>query len=117
MLFYNHSIQISRASKFLLISSSLYYLFTINFSTYQPIKNLNFINAMHVLKDKPIPKGITLKNQDNEDVNLDSMIGIGKPSIVFFYPKDETYGCTQEVMNFYYYYYFLNYRVLKRDYS
>ncbi|CAG8463073.1 5200_t:CDS:2 [Diversispora eburnea] len=55
---------------------------------------------MHSLKDKPFPKGITLKNQDNEDVNLDSVIGNGKPSVVFFYPRDETYGCTQEVCHF-----------------
>ncbi|CAG8502707.1 18259_t:CDS:2 [Acaulospora morrowiae] len=53
----------------------------------------------HPLVDKPVPKDITLKNQDNEDVKLDSLIA-GKPSVVFFYPKDETYGCTKEVCSF-----------------
>jgi len=54
----------------------------------------------HPLIDKPVPKNLTLKDQDDKDVELSSFIGIGRPAVVFFYPKDETYGCTKEVCSF-----------------
>ncbi|CAG8578203.1 3161_t:CDS:2 [Acaulospora colombiana] len=54
----------------------------------------------HPLINKPVPKNVILKNQDNEDVSLDSLIIVGKPAVVFFYPRDETYGCTKEVCSF-----------------
>ena len=40
----------------------------------------------------------SLKDQDGNSVSLDSFLG--KKVIVFFYPKDDTPGCTVEVCNF-----------------
>ncbi|CAG8732830.1 Peroxiredoxin [Gigaspora rosea] len=54
---------------------------------------------MSSLLKKPAPTNLTLKNQDGEDVCLGDFVG-KKPTIVFFYPKDETYGCTREVCSF-----------------
>ena len=39
-----------------------------------------------------------LKNQDDEQVNLSDFIG--KKIILFFYPKDDTPGCTLEAKGF-----------------
>jgi len=40
----------------------------------------------------------SLRDQDGNSVSLDSFLG--KKVIVFFYPKDDTPGCTVEVCNF-----------------
>ena len=40
----------------------------------------------------------TLRDQNGNSVSLDSFLG--KKVIVFFYPKDDTPGCTVEVCNF-----------------
>lgn len=53
--------------------------------------------SKHSLVDQPAPSNLVLQNQEGELVELKSFIGNGKPSIIFFYPKDETYGCTKEV--------------------
>ncbi|PKC01220.1 putative bacterioferritin comigratory protein, partial [Rhizophagus irregularis] len=50
--------------------------------------------------DQPAPSNLVLQNQEGESVELKSFIGNGKPSVIFFYPKDETYGCTKEVCSF-----------------
>ncbi|CAH1756268.1 10645_t:CDS:2 [Entrophospora sp. SA101] len=54
----------------------------------------------HPLIDKHAPKNLVLKNQEGESVELNSYIGNQKPCIIFFYPQDETYGCTREVCSF-----------------
>ena len=54
-------------------------------------------DARHPLLNQPAPSNLVLQNQEGELVELKSFIGNGKPSIIFFYPKDETYGCTKEV--------------------
>lgn len=41
----------------------------------------------------------TLKNQHNEDISLSS-ITKEKTVVLFFYPKDNTSGCTKEVCSF-----------------
>jgi len=41
---------------------------------------------------------IILKNQDEEDVNLSDFIG--KPMVIYFYPKDHTTGCTIQACAF-----------------
>lgn len=41
---------------------------------------------------------VSLANQDGEMVNLADYIG--KPLIVYFYPKDDTPGCTAEACKF-----------------
>lgn len=45
----------------------------------------------------PLPS-LTLKNQDDEQVTLDQYLG--KPLVIYFYPKDETPGCTAEACSF-----------------
>ena len=44
------------------------------------------------------PSGIELANQDGEVVKLDDYKG--KKILVYFYPKDNTPGCTTEAKNF-----------------
>ena len=39
-----------------------------------------------------------LKNQDNKEVSLAGLKG--KPVVLYFYPKDDTSGCTKEACNF-----------------
>lgn len=41
----------------------------------------------------------TLKDQDGKDFNLASVIG-KEPLVIYFYPKDETSGCTKEACSF-----------------
>ena len=41
----------------------------------------------------------TLKDQDNNDFNIESFKG-KKPMVVYFYPKDDTPGCTKEACSF-----------------
>lgn len=44
------------------------------------------------------PLQIVVKNQDNEQVSLQDLIG--KPVVIYFYPKDDTPGCTKEACSF-----------------
>jgi|ADurb_Leu_01_Slu_FD_contig_31_64379_length_610_multi_6_in_0_out_0_1 peroxiredoxin Q/BCP len=44
------------------------------------------------------PSGLELLNQDGELVKLDAFKG--KKLVVYFYPKDNTPGCTTEAKNF-----------------
>ena len=39
-----------------------------------------------------------LKNQDGETISLSNLKG--KPVVLYFYPKDDTSGCTKEACNF-----------------
>ena len=39
-----------------------------------------------------------LKNQNNKEVSLSGLKG--KPVVLYFYPKDDTSGCTKEACNF-----------------
>ena len=39
-----------------------------------------------------------LKNQDGETISLSDLKG--KPIVLYFYPKDDTSGCTKEACNF-----------------
>ncbi|MEM0939048.1 MAG: peroxiredoxin [Bacteroidota bacterium] len=48
-------------------------------------------------KGDQIPE-ITLKDQDNNKVNLQNFKG--KPLVIFFYPKDNTYMCTAQACSF-----------------
>jgi len=41
---------------------------------------------------------IKLKNQDGEIISLSDLKG--KPVVLYFYPKDDTSGCTKEACNF-----------------
>jgi len=65
-------------------------------------RQFTYSNKMskHNLMDQPAPSNLVLQNQEGELVELKSFIGNGKPSIIFFYPKDESYGCTKEVCSF-----------------
>lgn len=46
---------------------------------------------------KPAP-GFTLPDEDNNQVSLANLKG--KPVILYFYPKDDTPGCTKEACSF-----------------
>lgn len=43
-----------------------------------------------------VPPSFTLKDQDGRNVSLSKFKG--KPVVVYFYPADETPGCTKQVM-------------------
>ncbi|CAG8597059.1 5937_t:CDS:10 [Funneliformis mosseae] len=62
--------------------------------------NKMFSTVHHTLLNQPAPTNLALKNQGGELVELKSLVGNGKPSVIFFYPKDESYGCTKEVCSF-----------------
>lgn len=44
------------------------------------------------------PLTITVQNQIGEDVSLEDLLG--KPVVLYFYPKDDTPGCTKEACEF-----------------
>ncbi|CAG8805968.1 24610_t:CDS:2, partial [Cetraspora pellucida] len=67
-------------------------------SNFVPGTTSNTTSIMSLI-NKPAPTNLILKNQDGEDVCIGDFIG-KKPTIVFFYPKDETYGCTREACSF-----------------
>lgn len=46
----------------------------------------------------PAPTGIELPNQDGDIVNLEDFKG--QKLVVYFYPRDNTPGCTTEAKNF-----------------
>jgi len=55
------------------------------------------------MKNKAIKKGdklpvFSLPNQHGEEVSIDSFFG--KPFVLYFYPKDDTPGCTAEACSF-----------------
>ncbi|KAL0089828.1 peroxiredoxin [Phycomyces blakesleeanus] len=55
----------------------------------------------HPLINQQAPKSFVLKNDKDESVDLSQIIGDGTHSVVlFFYPKDNTYGCTKEACSF-----------------
>ena len=43
--------------------------------------------------------GFSLNNQNGEEVSISSLFG-NKNILIYFYPKDETYGCTQQACSF-----------------
>jgi len=50
------------------------------------------------LKDGDKAPSFKLKNQDGKTVSLTDLKG--KPVVLYFYPKDDTSGCTKEACNF-----------------
>jgi len=53
----------------------------------------------HPLLDTPAPD-VTLINQRGEDVNLADLAAGNSKVVLYFYPKDDTPGCTTEACNF-----------------
>ncbi len=47
-----------------------------------------------MLEENTIAPNFTLKNQDGKDVSLSDYAG--KWTLIYFYPKDDTPGCTKE---------------------
>lgn len=45
-----------------------------------------------------LPPDVSVTNQDGQSVNLRSFVG--SPVVVYFYPKDDTPGCTAEAKGF-----------------
>lgn len=68
---------------------SILLLFTIN-------KMMSQTNNIVVGDIVPI---FTLKDQNNNQFNLDDYRG-KKPMVIYFYPKDDTPGCTKEACSF-----------------
>lgn len=50
------------------------------------------------VKKGSVPPSFTLKDQDGKTVSLSKFKG--KPVVVYFYPADETPGCTKQVLFF-----------------
>lgn len=42
----------------------------------------------------------TLNDKDGNSVSLSSFLGKGSPVVVYFYPKDDTPGCTKQACGF-----------------
>ena len=42
----------------------------------------------------------TLRSQSGEEVSLGDFVGRERAIVLFFYPKDDTPGCTKEVRSF-----------------
>jgi thioredoxin-dependent peroxiredoxin len=53
---------------------------------------------MPVIQEGALAPDFTLKNDHGEDVTLSAQTG--KPVVLFFYPKDDTPGCTIECKEF-----------------
>jgi len=51
------------------------------------------------IKEGVIAPGFTLPSQDGSMVSLSQFLG-NKTIVLFFYPKDESYGCTKEACSF-----------------
>lgn len=45
-------------------------------------------------------KEFKLLNDNNEEVSLSSLLKLNKKIILYFYPKDNTSGCTLEALNY-----------------
>ncbi|KAI7866829.1 alkyl hydroperoxide reductase/ thiol specific antioxidant/ Mal allergen [Spinellus fusiger] len=55
----------------------------------------------HPLLHQLAPKDFLINDQKSEPVDLSKIIGNGSRAVVlFFYPKDNTFGCTKEVCSF-----------------
>ncbi|KAL1917357.1 uncharacterized protein VTP21DRAFT_5013 [Calcarisporiella thermophila] len=55
--------------------------------------------SSHALLNKPAPRGLKLQNQDGKEVTLVDDFA-GKSAVIYFYPKDETSGCTAQACAF-----------------
>jgi peroxiredoxin Q/BCP len=51
-----------------------------------------------MLKEGDKAPAFTLKNEEDKDISLADFIG--KKTVVYFYPKDDTPGCTKEACGF-----------------
>lgn len=49
------------------------------------------------VKEGQVPPNFTLKDQNGKNVSLKQFKG--KPVVVYFYPADDTPGCTKQVMS------------------
>ncbi len=57
-----------------------------------------FASNANAIKPGADAPAFSAKNQDGKTVNLKDLKG--KPVLMFFYPKDDTPGCTKEACNF-----------------
>ena len=75
----------------------LFIIILINFSCQQETNKNNMKTEKIKIGDKaPV---FTLPDKDGKPVNLSDFIG-RTAVILFFYPKDESYGCTKEACSF-----------------
>ena len=78
-----------------------------NFNPYQVLERCNRVAAafpaahdilLHMIQEGEKASDFTLKNQKGEEVSLSGFVG--KNVVLYFYPKDDTPGCTTEGMEF-----------------
>jgi len=53
---------------------------------------------MTELRENDIAPDFTLANENNQPISLLSLRG--RPAVLFFYPKDDSSGCTKEAIQF-----------------
>jgi thioredoxin-dependent peroxiredoxin len=64
-----------------------------------PLDVLIVINSMNRVDVGSVAPSVRLPNQDGEMVDLSSFLG-QRAVVLYFYPKDETPGCTVEALDF-----------------
>ena len=57
------------------------------------------MNRKNTLKVGDKCPSFSLNNQKAEKIDISNIIG-SKNILIYFYPKDETYGCTQQACSF-----------------
>lgn len=80
------------------VATLISYLFrTSNYQSY--IRTRCYVYCMYVFQVNKgsVPPPFTLKDQDGKTVSLSKFKG--KPLVLYFYPADETPGCTKQVIN------------------
>ncbi|CAI9766610.1 unnamed protein product [Fraxinus pennsylvanica] len=81
-------------------SPSQFYGLKLSPSSYLPLPVSSLIKRSIVAKvsEGSVPPPFTLKDQDGRNISLSNFKG--KPVVVYFYPSDETPGCTKQACAF-----------------
>ncbi|KAL2553829.1 Peroxiredoxin Q [Forsythia ovata] len=81
-------------------SQSQFYGLKLSHSSYLPIPVSSLVKSSIVAKvsEGSVPPPFTLKDQDGRNISLSKFKG--KPVVVYFYPADETPGCTKQACAF-----------------
>ncbi|CAA3009316.1 peroxiredoxin q, chloroplastic [Olea europaea subsp. europaea] len=81
-------------------SQSQFYGLKLSHSSYLPIPVSSLVKSSIVAKvsEGSVPPPFTLKDQDGRNISLSNFKGM--PVVVYFYPGDETPGCTKQACAF-----------------
>ncbi|KAJ4708855.1 Peroxiredoxin Q, chloroplastic [Melia azedarach] len=83
------------------VPKSQFYGIRLSFSSNLPIPSSTFVKTTTIsakVNKGQVPPSFTLKDQDGRNVSLSKFKG--KPVVVYFYPADETPGCTKQACAF-----------------